>query len=197
MIRWILTCCVRRCCCCGGRIGAHFLSLVARAVESSRPISQNGVVNENGLEYDDAGKIEQSKPALMLQPSLTVDETTETPTRDTIDADIVSNRNELDRVINDPTAEPTIWKLKYLQHCTNDFTSKVLGEGAFGKVYFGCDKVLGQYFAVKRVPLVVPDQDVLEQITLSFKREVSVRTIFSVEIPCIILCRCFLFVICL
>jgi ankyrin repeat protein len=88
----------------------------------------------------------------------------------------VSNRQELERMIHDPTSEPTIWTLEYLQQCTNNFTSKVLGEGAFGKVYFGCDKVLGQQFAVKRVPLIVPDEDVLEQITFSFKREISVRT---------------------
>jgi ankyrin repeat protein len=120
----------------------------------------------------------QPVPLLPQQSSTTIDATINLDDvlcmRNT--ADVVSNRQELERMIHDPTLEPTIWTLEYLQQCTNNFTSKVLGEGAFGKVYFGCDKVLGRQFAVKRVPLIVPDEDVLEQITLSFKREISVRT---------------------
>jgi hypothetical protein len=100
------------------------------------------------------------------------------------DEEIANGRMELERMLNNPTAEPTCWSIRYLDDCTDNFNSKVLGEGAFGKVYFGCDKVLGFQFAVKRVPLSVPDEDALNEIIRSFKREISVR-IFS------LLCKIF------
>jgi ankyrin repeat protein len=89
--------------------------------------------------------------------------------------ELVHGRMELERMLDDPTAEPTDWSIRYLEDCTDHFNSKVLGEGAFGKVYFGCDKVLGFQFAVKQVPLSVPDEDAFNEIILSFKREISVR----------------------
>jgi ankyrin repeat protein len=92
-----------------------------------------------------------------------------------IDQEIVNGRMELERMLNNPSAEPTCWSIRYLEDCTDKFNSKVLGEGAFGKVYFGCDKVLGFQFAVKRVPLSVADEDALNEIILSFQREISVR----------------------
>jgi ankyrin repeat protein len=101
------------------------------------------------------------------------------------DKEILTSRNELQRMINDPMAEPSCWGIKYLEECTGSFTSKVLGEGAFGKVYFGCDKVLGFQFAVKRVPMTVPDPDTLKTIVDSFRREVLVRC------SSCILCRAF------
>jgi serine/threonine protein kinase len=58
--------------------------------------------------------------------------------------------------------------------CTNNFTSKVLGEGAFGKVYFGWDQTLQLEFAVKQAHFQIPDQDTLDQVMLSFKKEISV-----------------------
>jgi hypothetical protein len=77
----------------------------------------------------------------------------------------------LDRVWSQPDAEPACLSLKYINECTNNFSSKILGEGAFGVVYFGTDNKLGLQFAVKRVPLQVPTNAALDQITLSFKRE--------------------------
>jgi hypothetical protein len=91
-----------------------------------------------------------------------------------IDEEITTDRNALNFVFKNPTADPTVFSLQYLQDCTNDFTSKVLGEGAFGRVYFGCDKVLGIQMAVKRIPIPLLDQEILDQVTLSFKREISV-----------------------
>ena len=87
--------------------------------------------------------------------------------------------NELQRMLHDPSAEPTSWSIKYLNDSTDNFSSKVLGEGAFGKVFFGCDKMLGFQFAVKRVLLTVPDPDSLKTIIDSFRREVLVRPSFS------------------
>lgn len=78
-------------------------------------------------------------------------------------------------MINDPFADPVVLSLQYLELCTDNFTSKVLGEGAFGKVYFGCDKEIGLQLAVKRISLQIPDQDALNEITMSFKREIAVR----------------------
>jgi ankyrin repeat protein len=97
--------------------------------------------------------------------------------------EIIDSRNELQRVLSDPMAEPACWNVKYLEECTDNFTSKVLGEGAFGKVYFGCDKVLGFPFAVKRVPLTVPDPDILNTIVDSFRREVLVCCLYQYVVP--------------
>ena len=77
--------------------------------------------------------------------------------------------------IKDPTTDPSLLSIKYLELCTDNFTSKVLGKGAFGKVYFGCDKEIGLQIAVKRITLQIPDQETLDEITLSFKREIAVR----------------------
>ena len=80
----------------------------------------------------------------------------------------------MDDIIANPIKEPFDLSLEYISDCTNNFTSKILGEGAFGSVYFGCDKELGLQFAIKRVPLQVQDDEILNQITISFKREISV-----------------------
>ena len=77
-------------------------------------------------------------------------------------------------LINDPTANPIVLSLKYLELCTENFTSKVLGSGAFGKVFFGCDKELGVQIAVKCSELHITDQATLDEIALSFKREIAV-----------------------
>jgi ankyrin repeat protein len=90
------------------------------------------------------------------------------------DETIFANRKELERMLFDPIAEPTRWNIKYIEDCTCNFTSKVLGEGAFGKVFVGCDNVLGTKFAVKRVPLTVSDLEALNDIILSFRLEVLV-----------------------
>jgi hypothetical protein len=92
-----------------------------------------------------------------------------------VDPDIALNRQQLDTVINDPLSDPVLFSCNYLQDCTNNFTSKVLCEGAFGKVYFGCDKSLGVQLAVKCIHLHINDQAMLEQITISFKQEIAVR----------------------
>ena len=91
--------------------------------------------------------------------------------------EIGTDRQNMETLINDPEADPVVLSLKYLEMCTDNFTTKVLGEGAFGKVYLGCDKELGIRIAVKRVNLQVPDQDTLDEITLSFKREIAVSYI--------------------
>jgi hypothetical protein len=88
--------------------------------------------------------------------------------------DISADRQEMERFINNVAADPIILSLKYLEICTNSFTSKMLGEGAFGKVYLGYDNELKIFFAVKRIMLHIPNQDALDEITLSFKREIAV-----------------------
>ena len=99
-----------------------------------------------------------------------------------LDMEIEKERKSMEIQIKDPTTDPIVLSLKYLEFCTDNFTSKVLGEGAFGKVYFGCDKELGLQIAVKRITLQIteqdqiPDQETLDEITLSFKREIAVRT---------------------
>jgi hypothetical protein len=80
----------------------------------------------------------------------------------------------LDLVWSLPDAEPARLSLEYINECTNNFTSKILGEGAFGAVYLGTDRQTGREFAVKRVPLQLPTKAALDQISLSFKREIAV-----------------------
>jgi hypothetical protein len=91
-----------------------------------------------------------------------------------VDEDIAASRNALGRVINDSHADPVQLSLKYIEECTNTFTSTELGSGAFGTVYLGTDPTLCIKFAVKHVPLAVPNQAEWDQITLSFKKEVAV-----------------------
>jgi hypothetical protein len=91
--------------------------------------------------------------------------------------EINANRQGMKSLINNSAVDPIILSLKYLEMCTNNFTSKVLGEGAFGKVYLGYDKALGIQFAVKRISLQIPDQKALNEITLSFNREIAVSLI--------------------
>jgi hypothetical protein len=88
--------------------------------------------------------------------------------------DISADRQGMVTLINNTAADPIKLSLKYLEMCTNNFTSKVLGEGAFGKVYLGYDNELRIRFAVKRIALHIPNQDALDQVTLSFKREIAV-----------------------
>ena len=93
-----------------------------------------------------------------------------------LDPEIVADRIKLENVINNPTADPTIIGLKYIDFCTNNFTSKSLGEGAFGKVYLGYDHNLNNVqLAVKRIRFDVLDENKMNQITSSFRREISVR----------------------
>lgn len=88
--------------------------------------------------------------------------------------DIALDRKRMESHLNEPTADPIALSLEYLQLCTDNFHSEVLGEGAFGKVYLGVDKDLGIRMAVKRINLQIPDQNALDAITLSFKREIAV-----------------------
>jgi hypothetical protein len=86
----------------------------------------------------------------------------------------VSSRAALDHVWRQPDADPACLCLKYIEECTNDFKSTKLGEGAFGVVLLGTDVEIGLEFAVKRVPLRLPTESALDQITLSFKKEIAV-----------------------
>jgi hypothetical protein len=94
--------------------------------------------------------------------------------KNVVDSRIITDRRKLEYVIQEPTADPIELSFEYIGHCTNNFSSTVLGEGAFGKVYFGRDHDLGVPLAVKRVRYDVLDQDKMDQITISFKREISV-----------------------
>jgi serine/threonine protein kinase len=67
--------------------------------------------------------------------------------------------------------------LRYINECTNSFTSKELGKGAFGEVFLGEDSELDRQFAVKRTPMQVPTKGALKEIILSLKREISVSCI--------------------
>jgi hypothetical protein len=87
---------------------------------------------------------------------------------------MATNRSALKVVVHNPSANPVVFSLNYLQDCTNNFTSKELGKGAYGKVYFGCDKELGIQLAVKCIPLQVMNQETIDQITFSFQREIAV-----------------------
>jgi hypothetical protein len=93
------------------------------------------------------------------------------------DLEFSADRKGINALINDPSAVPVTLSVKYLEMCTDNFTSKLLGEGAFGKVYLGYDKELGMKIAVKRIALQIPNQDALDEITLSFKREIAVSSI--------------------
>ena len=96
-----------------------------------------------------------------------------------LDPEIVADRHRLAIVIDDPTADPIIIGVKYLDFCTNQFTSKLLGEGAFGKVYLGYDHDLNNVqLAIKRIRFDVLDENKMNQITISFRREIAVRSLF-------------------
>jgi serine/threonine protein kinase len=71
-------------------------------------------------------------------------------------------------------AVPAKLNLNYINECTKSCTSKMLGEGAFGEVFLGTDQELNHQFAVKRTPMQVPTKGALDQIILSFKREILV-----------------------
>ena len=92
-----------------------------------------------------------------------------------IDAEIIADRESMENMMNNPDTGPIMLSLKYLKMCTDNFTSKELGRGAFGIVFFGCDKELGTQFAVKRVSMLLPDQDAVDEVTRSFRSEISVR----------------------
>jgi serine/threonine protein kinase len=49
-----------------------------------------------------------------------------------------------------------------------------LGGGAFGAVYKGVEIATPDFFAVKRVPFAITDRETLDEIQLSFKREITV-----------------------
>jgi hypothetical protein len=103
-----------------------------------------------------------------------------------LDPEIIADRERLENVIDDPTADPIVIGLEYLNFCTNHFTSKMLGEGAFGKVYLGYDHALNNVqLAIKRIRFDVLDENKMNQITLSFRREISVCPILF----CFYLCR--------
>jgi hypothetical protein len=90
--------------------------------------------------------------------------------------DITTSRSALKKVINDSQDDPVELSQKYIDECTNSFTSTVLGSGAFGTVYLGTDPVLEIQLAVKRVPLFVPTDARWKEITLSFKKEIAVSS---------------------
>ena len=77
--------------------------------------------------------------------------------------------------MDNPDLGPKILSLPYLKMCTNNFTSKLIGHGAYGSVRYGCDTALGTHFAVKCVSLQIVDQQDLDDVTQSFQREISVR----------------------
>jgi phosphopantetheinyl transferase (holo-ACP synthase) len=90
--------------------------------------------------------------------------------------DISDSRKLLDKVMKDIRADPVELSERYIEECTNRFASKELGSGAFGTVYLGTDTILDIRFAVKRVPLSVPDQETWNKISSSFKREIAVSS---------------------
>jgi hypothetical protein len=59
----------------------------------------------------------------------------------------------MEKVINNTTAEPAKLELSYINLCTN-FSSEMLGKGAFGEVFLGMDRKLDLQFAVKRTPIM-------------------------------------------
>ena len=90
------------------------------------------------------------------------------------DVAIEKSRVDIACMIDDPTLEPICLSFQYISACTKNFTSKILGKGAFGSVYYGYDETIQLQFAVKRVPIQIMNQETMDKITLSFKREISV-----------------------
>jgi hypothetical protein len=90
---------------------------------------------------------------------------------------MTENRQKLLALINDPTLKPIALSTQYINMCTAEFTSKVLGEGAFGKVYLGCDIVLGLQFAIKQIKLQIQDKSEMDIIKTSVQKEIAVRTV--------------------
>ena len=88
--------------------------------------------------------------------------------------EILESRAALAHMEANPDNDPVSLSLEYLKKCTDNFTSKVLGEGAFGKVYLGTDKTLGLQFAVKQAHF---HPDALNEIMLSFRKEISVSRV--------------------
>jgi Ankyrin repeats (many copies) len=86
-----------------------------------------------------------------------------------------NDRNALKEVFKNQAFGPVNLSFNYVEYCTGTFTSKVLGEGAYGIVYYGSDNTLGKQFAFKRIPIIVTDANMLDNILESFKRELSVR----------------------
>ena len=95
-------------------------------------------------------------------------------------SEIISDRKALENMSKDPGVEPLALSLKYVENCTNKFTSRILGEGKYGKVYFGFDNILGLQYAVKRFPLSTSNAETFEEIKISLKHEIAVSHGFFV-----------------
>ncbi len=90
--------------------------------------------------------------------------------------DISTSRLALQGVVINSHADPVELSQRYIEECTNNFTSSLLGSGAFGTVHLGTDPTLGIQLAVKRVPLSVPTEARWKEITLSFRKEIAVSS---------------------
>ena len=102
--------------------------------------------------------------------------------RKNIDVEIVADRTSMVDMMNNPNVGPIMLSRNYLKMCTDNFTSKELGRGAYGTVRYGCDSAIGTHFAVKCVSLQVLDQQTLDDVTQSFQREISVRIVSKMQI---------------
>jgi hypothetical protein len=95
--------------------------------------------------------------------------------------EVAADCNKLKHLMIDPACDPTPFSLQYLKMCTDNFTSPVLGQGAFGTVFLGSDKEIGTNIAVKRIPLHIPDKELCTKIISSFSSELAVRSFWSQE----------------
>jgi serine/threonine protein kinase len=92
-----------------------------------------------------------------------------------VDSPIATSRKKLKDVMLNPDSKPTVISPEYIDECTDNFADdRFLGGGAFGAVYEGVDVITQDHFAVKRVPLTITDQETLDIIQTSFKREITV-----------------------